>query len=72
MPGLRWLVTSLSLRRPGFPPGSVSVGFVVDKVALRQVLPCQYYSTMVFDAHISPGGPLVVVQRRRLVGIKKQ
>jgi hypothetical protein len=30
----RW---SLSLRRTEFTPGSVHVGFVVDKVALRQV-----------------------------------
>jgi hypothetical protein len=28
----------LSPRRPGFAPGSVHVGFVVDKVALGQVL----------------------------------
>ena len=26
-------------RRPGFDPGSVHVGFMVDKVALGQVLP---------------------------------
>jgi hypothetical protein len=29
----------LSPRRPGFDPGSVHVGFVVDKVALGQVIP---------------------------------
>jgi hypothetical protein len=29
----------LSPRRPGFDPGSVHVGFVVDKVALGQVFP---------------------------------
>jgi hypothetical protein len=33
VPWLRWLVTGLSPRRPGFVPGSVRVGFVVDKVA---------------------------------------
>jgi hypothetical protein len=34
---LRSLVTGLSPRRPGFTPGSIHVGFVVDKVALGQV-----------------------------------
>jgi hypothetical protein len=28
-----------------FDAGSVHVGFVVDKVALRQVFPCQFYYT---------------------------
>jgi hypothetical protein len=39
-------------RRPGFDPGSVHVGFVVDKVALGQVFspsssvfPCKFNST---------------------------
>jgi hypothetical protein len=36
VPWLRRLVAGLSLRRPGFDPGSVHVGFVVDKVALGQ------------------------------------
>jgi hypothetical protein len=31
---LRRLVAGLSLLRPGFAPGSVHVGFVVDKMAL--------------------------------------
>jgi hypothetical protein len=34
---LRRLVAGLSPQRPGFDPASVPVGFVVDKVALRQV-----------------------------------
>jgi hypothetical protein len=37
VPWLRWLVTVLSLRRPGFTPRSVHVGFVLHKVALGQV-----------------------------------
>jgi hypothetical protein len=37
VPWLRRLVAGLSLRRPGFDPGSFHVGFVVDKVALGQV-----------------------------------
>jgi hypothetical protein len=37
MPWLKRLVAGLSLRRPGFDPGSVHVGFVVDKGALGQV-----------------------------------
>jgi hypothetical protein len=39
VPWLRRLVAGLPPRRPGFDPGSVHVGFVVDKVALGQVLP---------------------------------
>jgi hypothetical protein len=37
VPWLRSLVTDLSPRRPGFAPGSIHVGFVVDKVALGEV-----------------------------------
>jgi hypothetical protein len=39
VPWLRRLVAGLSARRAGFDPGSVHVGFVVDKVALGQVFP---------------------------------
>jgi hypothetical protein len=52
MPWLRQLVAGLSPRRPGLDPGSVHVGFVVDKVVLGQVFfpstsvfPCQFQST---------------------------
>jgi hypothetical protein len=52
MPWLRRLVAGLWPRRLGFDPGSIHVGFVVDKVALGQgffpstlVFPCQFYST---------------------------
>jgi hypothetical protein len=37
VPWLRRLAPGLPPRRPGFDPGSVHVGFVVDKVALGQV-----------------------------------
>jgi hypothetical protein len=37
VPWLRSLVSGLSPRRLGFAPGSIHVGFVVDKVALGQV-----------------------------------
>jgi hypothetical protein len=37
VPWLRSLVAGLSPRRPGFAPGSIHVGFVVDKVGLGQV-----------------------------------
>jgi hypothetical protein len=37
VPWLRQLVASLRLWRPRFVPGSVHVGFMVDKVALGQV-----------------------------------
>jgi hypothetical protein len=33
------LIAGLQTRRPGFYPGLVHVGFVVDKVALGQVFP---------------------------------
>jgi hypothetical protein len=36
LPGLRRLVVVLSPRRPEFDPGSVQLGFVVDKVTLGQ------------------------------------
>jgi hypothetical protein len=36
---LRRIVTGLTPRRPGFDPGSVHVGFVVEIVALGQVYP---------------------------------
>jgi hypothetical protein len=39
VPWLRQLVTGLSPRRHGFDPGSVHMGFVVDKVTLGQVFP---------------------------------
>jgi hypothetical protein len=51
VPWLRRLVAGLSPRRPRFDPGSVHVGFVVDRVALGQVFspstsvfPCQSHS----------------------------
>jgi hypothetical protein len=39
VPWLRRLIAGLPTRKPGFDPGSVHVGFVVDKVALGQVFP---------------------------------
>jgi hypothetical protein len=45
------------LRSPGFDPGSVHMGFVVDKVALGQVFPL---STSVFPCQFhSTGAPLL-------------
>jgi hypothetical protein len=64
VPWLRRLVAGLSLRRPGFDPGSVHVGCVVDKVALGQVFlrlsvfPCQFHST---------GSPLLVKLGKKLL-----
>jgi hypothetical protein len=49
VPWLRRLVVGLSPRRPGFDPGSVHVGFVVDKVALGQVFPrVHWFSPVTF------------------------
>jgi hypothetical protein len=39
VPWLRRLAAGLPTRRPEFDPGSVHVGFVVDKVALGQGFP---------------------------------
>jgi hypothetical protein len=39
VPWLKRLVAVLSPRRPGFAPGSIHVGFVVDKVALGRFSP---------------------------------
>jgi hypothetical protein len=44
VPWLRRLV-ALPPRKPGFDPGSVHVGFVMGKVVLGQVFPCQFHST---------------------------
>jgi hypothetical protein len=74
---LRKLVAGLSPRKPGFAPGSVHVGLVVDKVALGQLFlrvlrfPCQYRSSVALHTQISPGkwtiGLLVAsVQRHNL------
>jgi hypothetical protein len=38
-------LSRFSPRIPGFDPGSVHVGFVVEKVALGQVFHCQFHST---------------------------
>jgi hypothetical protein len=51
VPWLRRLVTGLLPRRPGFAPGSVYMGFVVDEVALGQAfLPALW----VFPVSITP------------------
>jgi hypothetical protein len=50
VPWLKRLVAGLSPRRPGFAPGSIHVGFVVDKVALGRFPP----STSVSPANIIP------------------
>jgi hypothetical protein len=39
VPWFRQLVAGLSPRRPVLDPGSIHVGFVVDKMALGQVFP---------------------------------
>jgi hypothetical protein len=59
LPWLRRLVVGLSPRRIGFAAGSVRVGFVMEKVALGQVLqlfPCQYYSITALNTYLSRGG----------------
>jgi hypothetical protein len=43
VPWLRRLVAGLPARRTRFDPGSIHVGLVVDKVALGQVFPPEYF-----------------------------
>jgi hypothetical protein len=50
VPWLKRLVAGFSPRRPGFAPGSIHVGLVVDKVALGRFSP----STSVSPANIIP------------------
>jgi hypothetical protein len=60
VPWLKRLVTGLSPQRPGFAPGSIHVGFVVDKVALGRFLseyfgfPCRYIIPPLLHIHLSP------------------
>jgi hypothetical protein len=51
VPWPRRLVPDLSQRRPGLVPGSAHVGFVVDKVTLRQIISL---SSSVFPVSIVP------------------
>jgi hypothetical protein len=57
VPYLRRLVAGFPPRRPGFDPRSGLVGFVVDKVALRQVFseyfgfPCQFSFHRMLHTH---------------------
>jgi hypothetical protein len=62
VPWLRSLVAGLSPGRPGIAPGSIHVGFVVDKVALGQVFLrvvrfslSIYHSTVALQTHINWG-----------------
>lgn len=49
---LSWLVTGLSLGRPGFEATSVHVEFGVDEVAMGEVFPCKYHSTIALYSFI--------------------
>jgi hypothetical protein len=63
VPWLRRLVAGLSPRRPWFDPGSVNVGFVVDKVALGQVFPLVLrFSPVTFH---STGAPLQLKAKKK-------
>jgi hypothetical protein len=57
VPRFQQFIASFSLRRPTFNTRSVHVGFLVDKVSLRQGFyakyfdfPCQYHSTHALDS----------------------
>jgi hypothetical protein len=59
---LRWLVAGFPSQKPGFEPRSGHVGFVMDKVALRQVFseyfgfPCQFsFHRLLHIHHLSSG-----------------
>jgi len=68
MPWLRRLIAGLSPRRPGFDTASVTLRFVVDKVALvgcsenTSTFLCQYHST---DAQYSPSTPHCSYEREK-------
>jgi hypothetical protein len=61
LPELRRLVSGFQQRRPGFEPRPVHVGFVVDKVVLRQVFseyfgfPCQFSFHRLLQARLPFG-----------------
>jgi hypothetical protein len=63
VPQLRRLVAGFPQPRPGFQPRSSHVGFVVDKVALEQVIseyfgfPCQFsfHRLLHIHHHLPPG-----------------
>jgi hypothetical protein len=61
VPQLRWLVAGFPPRRPGFEPRSGRVGYVVDKVALGQVIfeylgfPCHFSFHRHLYIHHQPG-----------------
>jgi hypothetical protein len=60
VPWLRRLVAGLSPRRSGVDPGSVYVGFVVDKVALGQVFFPEYFGfPLSVSFHRCTGAPLL-------------
>ena len=50
---LSWLVTGLSLWRPGFETTSVHVEFGVDEVAKGGVFPYKYHSTTALYSFMS-------------------
>jgi hypothetical protein len=64
VPWLRPLVAGLPQRRTGFDPGSVHVGFVVDKVAMGQVFPP---NTSVFPCHFHSTGAALIGKRQKIV-----
>jgi hypothetical protein len=64
VPWLGRLVAGLPPRRLGFDPGSVHVGFLVDKVALGQVF-SPSTSVFLFQFH-STGAPLLGKIKKKL------
>jgi hypothetical protein len=67
VPWLRRLVAGLSPLRPGFDPGSVHVGFVVDKVTLGQVFP-RVLRFFPYQFH-STGAPLLIKMKKLIIFI---
>jgi hypothetical protein len=63
VPWLRQLVAGIPPRRPGFDPGSVHVGFVVDKVAVGQVFP----QVLRFPLSISFRGFSITWKRTKII-----
>jgi hypothetical protein len=71
VPRLRSLVAGLSPRRSGFAPGSIHVGFVVDKVALGQVfLRVLRFPLSIYHSRLISSGEYANVSRHPRLGTR--
>jgi hypothetical protein len=64
------LAAGLPPRRPGFDPVSVHVGFVLDKVTLGQVFPCQFHSNGA--PLLGKGQKIIIIIIIFIIGLHKE